>query len=438
LKNKRPLTILFIANAVSSFAQGVTMIAIPWYFNHTLKEPQLFMLAFAAINFGLIFWSLYAGDIVDGFNRKDVFLGTNFIQGLIILSVASLGFKEGDLPAGLILMVFTITFFGYYIHYPNLYAYVQEITEPEYYTKVIAYIEIIGQSVTMLAGLIGGILLNGIDIFKIIDSPFTGQPWFELTLYIKQWQLYEIILFNAIAYFASFIIIIFIRAVAIKDIVYEDEGNVMMRLKVGYDYLRSNKLVTIFALCSFSIFIIILVDMFALRSMYVQYHLLGSSIVYGFSEVLMGAGAFLAAGLIVGILSKMPIPKSIIIMIMMTTGALIWIGLNSSIFILFFLSFILGFTNAGSRIFRVSYLFRLIPNEMAGRVNSILNVIGIIIRVILIIIFSAFASGTKVTYAYLALGGYTLISGLVLIYLYKPLLKLTASINTSNEKIADK
>jgi DHA3 family macrolide efflux protein-like MFS transporter len=437
LKNKRPLTILFIANAVSSFAQGITMIAIPWYFNHTLKEPQLFMLAFAAINFGLIFWSLYAGDIVDGFNRKDVFLGSNFIQGLIILSVASLGFKEGDLPVGLILMVFTITFFGYYIHYPNLYAYVQEITEPEYYTRVIAYIEIIGQSVTMLAGLIGGVLLNGIDLFQIVDNPFTGQPWFEFNLYIKQWQLYEIILFNAIAYFVSFITIIFIRAVALKEVVHEDEGNVMVRLNIGYNYLKSHKLVTIFALCSFSIFIIILVDMFALRSMYVQYHLLGSSIVYGFSEVLMGGGAFLAAGLIVGILSKMPIPKSIIIMVMMTTAALIWMGFNDNVFILFLLSFILGFTNAGSRIFRVSYLFRLIPNEMAGRVNSILNVIGIIIRIILIVLFSAFASGTKVTYAYLALGGYTLISGLILIYLYKPLLKLTESIGTGNEKIAD-
>jgi MFS transporter, DHA3 family, macrolide efflux protein len=432
LKNKRPLTILFIANAVSSFAQGVTMIAIPWYFNHTLKEPQFYMLAFAAINIGLVFWSLYAGDIVDGFNRKDVFLGTNFILGLIILSISSLGFKEGDLPAGLILMVSTLTFFGYYIHYPNLYAYVQEITEPEYYTKVIAYIEIIGQSVTMLAGLVGGILLNGIDFFGIVDNPFTGNAWFELSFYIRQWELYEIILFNAIAYFVSFITIIFIKATALKDIIHEDEGNVMMRLKVGYNYLKSHKLVTVFALCSFSIFIIILVDMFALRSMYVQYHLLGSSIVYGFSEVLMGAGAFLAAGLIVGILSKMPIPKSIIIMVMMTTVALIWIGLNNSVVILFFLSFILGFTNAGSRIFRVTYLFRLIPNEMAGRVNSILNVIGIIIRIILIILFSAFASGVKVTYAYLALGFYTLISGLILIYLYKPLLKLTESISANN------
>jgi MFS transporter, DHA3 family, macrolide efflux protein len=409
------------------------MIAIPWYFNHTLKEPQLFMLAFAAINIGLLFWSLYAGDIVDGFNRKDVFLGTNFIQGLIILSVASLGFKEGNLPAGLILMVFTMTFFGYYIHYPNLYAYVQEITEPEYYTRVIAWIEIVGQSVTMLAGLIGGILLNGVDVFEIIDSPFSGQPWFEFNLYIRQWQLYEIILFNAIAYFVSFIIIIFIRAVELKDVVHEDEGNVMARLKVGYNYLKSNKLVTVFALCSLSIFIIILVDMFALRSMYVQYHLQRSSIVYGFSEVLMGGGAFLAAGLIVGILSRIPVPKSIIIMVMMTTAALIWMGLNTNVYILFLLSFIMGFTNAGSRIFRVTYLFRLIPNEMAGRVNSILNVIGILIRFALIIIFSAFASGTKVTYAYLALGLYTLISGLILIYLYKPLLKLTESISSGHD-----
>jgi MFS transporter, DHA3 family, macrolide efflux protein len=434
LKNKRALTVLFIANAVSSFSQGITMIAIPWYFDNTLHQAPLFLISFAVINLGVLFWGLYAGDIVDGFNRKDVFLGTNFIQGLIILSVASLGFKEGELPIVLILLVFTSTFFGYYIHYPNLYAFVQEITEPEYYTKVVAYIEIIGQSVTMLSGLIGGILLSGVDI---VNNPITGAPLKEFAVHIPRWELYEIILFNALTYFVSFITIIFIRPVALKALVHEDEGNLMARLKVGYNYLKNHKLVTVFAICSFSIFIIILVEMFALRMMYVKDYLHAGGIVYGLSEFLVGGGALLAGIMISGILSRIPPPKSIIILVMLTTAALFYLAFNVHIAMLFVLSFILGFTNAGSRIFRVSYLFRVIPNEMAGRVNSLLNVIANVIRIIFILLFSAFATGEHVVYAYLTLGVYTLVSGVILIYLYKPLLKLTQPIDTSNEKFEE-
>jgi MFS transporter, DHA3 family, macrolide efflux protein len=432
LKNKRALTVLFIANAVSSFSQGITMIAIPYYFDKTLHQAPLFLISFAVINLGVLFWGLYAGDIVDGFNRKDVFLGTNFIQGLIILSVASLGFKEGELPIVLILLVFTSTFFSYYIHYPNLYAFVQEITEPEHYTKVVAYIEIIGQSVTMLSGLIGGILLSGVDL---VNNPITGSPLNDFAIHIPKWELYEIILFNALTYFVSFITIIFIRPVSLKTVVHEDEGNLMVRLKIAYDYLKDNKLVTIFAICSFSIFIIIIVEMFALRMMYVTDYLKASGIVYGLSEFLVGGGALLAGIMISGILSRIPPPKSIIILVMLTTASLFYLAFNMHVAMLFVLSFILGFTNAGSRIFRVSYLFRVIPNEMAGRVNSLLNVIANVIRIIFILLFAAFATGENVIYAYLTLGIYTLASGVVLIYMYKPLLKLTAPIDTSKENI---
>jgi MFS transporter, DHA3 family, macrolide efflux protein len=408
------------------------MIAIPYYFDKTLHLAPLFLYSFAVINLGVLFWGLYAGDIVDGFNRKDVFLGTNFIQGLIILSVASLGFKEGELPIVLILLVFTTTFFSYYIHYPNLYAFVQEITEPEYYTKVVAYIEIIGQSVTMLSGLIGGILLSGVDL---VNNPVTGAPLNDFAIHIPKWELYEIILFNALTYFVSFITIIFIRPVSLKTVVHEDEGNLMVRLKIAYDYLKDNKLVTIFAICSFSIFIIIIVEMFALRMMYVTDYLKASGIVYGLSEFLVGGGALLAGIMISGILSRIPPPKSIIILVMLTTASLFYLTFNVHVAMLFVLSFILGFTNAGSRIFRVSYLFRVIPNEMAGRVNSLLNVIANVIRIIFILLFAVFATGENVIYAYLTLGIYTLASGLVLISLYKPLLKLTEPIDTSKENI---
>ena len=51
----------------------------------------------------------------------------------------------------------------------------------------------------------------------------------------------------------------------------------------------------------------------------------------------------------------------------------------------FFLgNFILGITNAGVRILRTTYLFKYVPNNIIGRVNSVFNSLNIMIRMILI------------------------------------------------------
>ena len=44
-----------------------------------------------------------------------------------------------------VVFVFGITIFNYNIHYPNLYAFGQEITEPKNYGKLNSYIEVQGQ-----------------------------------------------------------------------------------------------------------------------------------------------------------------------------------------------------------------------------------------------------------------------------------------------------
>ena len=52
----------------------------------------------------------------------------------------------------LVLLVFGLTIFNYNIHYPNLYAFGQEITEKKNYGKLNSYIEVQGQVTSMFAG----------------------------------------------------------------------------------------------------------------------------------------------------------------------------------------------------------------------------------------------------------------------------------------------
>jgi len=423
LKNKKALTILFVANGISGFAQGITMLSIPWYFTKN-DMSIVFIASYAVITLGSLFWGLYAGALIDGFNRKDVFLGTNFLSGLILLSVASLGYKEGVLPVSLILLVFTTTFYGYYIHYPNLYAFAQEISNPKDYTKVTSYIEIVGQSTSMASAALGGILLDGIDVIETFS--FFGMH-FSIPITIEKWELHKIFIMDGLAYFVSFALILFIKYTPARRAMEVDEGDLEDRLKLGYDYLKKNMLITVFGVCSYSIFIITLVEIFTLRPLYVYNHLQERADVLGLTELMYACGSLVSGIVIRQVMSKMPVPKSIIIFTLLTAAAFTLATFTQEVYIFYIFSFITGLTNAGARIFRVSYLFSLIPNELSGRINSIFNVINIIARMIFILVFLIpfFSVGSQITYAYLILGLFTLAAAIVLIILYKPILKLT-------------
>ncbi|MFL5728610.1 MAG: MFS transporter [Cytophagaceae bacterium] len=428
MKNKKALVLLFIANGISGFAQGITMLSIPIYFTQQ-NQSSLWIAFFGAITLGSLFWGLYAGALVDGFNRKEVFLGTNFIEGLIILSVAALGYKEGVLPMALVVLVFTATFYGYYIHYPNLYAFAQEITDPKDYTKVTSYIEVVGQSTQIGSAALGAILLAGIDkdiVFSVFNSDFS------IPFHIRKWQLHEILLMDGFTYIISFILIIFIRHKPEKNASHHetDDSDLSAQFRSGIAYLKSNPLVTIFGVCSYSIFIITLVEMFSLRSIYVLHHLHKGPDVVGFSELTYASGSLLSGFMIQKLLSSMPIPKSITLLTFLTAVAFFFCAFSHSVWLFYLLSFTMGFTNAGSRIFRVSYLFNLIPNELTGRVNSIFNVANTLFRItfIVIFVFPFFSQGSNIVYAYIILGGFTFLAGMILLFLYRRLLTLTANI----------
>ncbi|MGB3076374.1 MAG: hypothetical protein WBB36_13670, partial [Chitinophagales bacterium] len=124
--NRKALNLLFVANSISGVAQGISMIAIPWYFTSILGKPSLFSTSFVFINLFMIFWSLYAGTLIDKYNRKILSLGVSVFGAFILLAAAVIGFVYGSVPVPVVILVFGATFLIYNIHYPNLYALAQE------------------------------------------------------------------------------------------------------------------------------------------------------------------------------------------------------------------------------------------------------------------------------------------------------------------------
>ena len=387
------------------------MLAVPWYFAQQDISSQ-FNLLFGGVTFANIFWGIYAGTLVDRFNRKQLFLTTNIIEGVVLLMVAAGGWFSGSLPLFMIMVVFAVTVFGYRMHYPNLYAFAQEITRPEHYTRVTSYIEIVGQATNVIAGALAVVLLEGINI----QIPIFGQ------LIIEPWQLYEIFTLDGITYLISVALISMIRYT--PDKIFEiDKGKLTKRLKTGFRFLKEHKLVFLFGFFSHSIFVIMLVSLFTVMPMYIKNVLKSGGEVFGSMEMLYGLGA-LTAGIFIGRwTAKVPKIAVIILLIFLTTILLFLCGFIYAIPYYFLTGLVVGFANAGTRILRVSYLFNHVPNHVIGRVNSVFSVLNIIMRVIFVMLFALafFAESTNILYAYFILAAYTLLSGLVLCRYYSRL-----------------
>ena len=209
MKNKQAITLLFLANIISGLAQGISMVAIPWYFVKVVARPEVFANAYFLITFITLFWGIYAGTLVDRYSRRNLFIIINIICGLFIGSVAVFGIHTAYLSDLLVILVFGITIFNYNIHYPNLYAFGQEITEQRNYGKLNSYIEIQGQVTSVLAGAFAALLLTGTtnNVLEI------GGLTFYLPFNIEQWEIYEVFMMDAITY----LVVIFIFLLMQED-----------------------------------------------------------------------------------------------------------------------------------------------------------------------------------------------------------------------------
>ena len=398
MKNKKAIGLLFVANIISGFAQGISMIAIPWYFADILGMGGTYAKAYAILTFVSLFWGLYSGTLIDRYSRKKMFLYSNLACAFIIGSIAIYGMSFGYTPWILVIAVFGTTMFHYNVHYPNLYAFGQEITEPKNYAKLNAYIEIQGQSTSIFAGAFAAILLTGTQNGILNLMGFKIQMPFD----IKAWQIHEIFLMDAFTYILAFIIILFIKY---KPIVKKniDQGNMFSRLIKGFSFLKENSLIFIFGVCSYAIFTFLIVEMFVLVPVYVSNYLKEGGDVFASSEVYYSIGALLAGFGIRKVMVKNNIITNIIYMIIFTILGCLLLTFTKNVVIFFFVSFLIGLTNASTRILRITFLFKKVSNDIIGRTGSVFHSISIIIRTTLITCFSLsfFNVGDNIRFGYL-------------------------------------
>lgn len=418
MDNNRAIWLLLFANSVSGVAQGISMIAVPWYFTGILQQTALFGSVYFAVTLASLFWGLYAGTLIDRYNRKHIFLTIN-ASGLLLLSgIAGMGYYQSALPWWAVAAVFGITVFVYNIHYPNLYAYAQEITPKSQYGRVTSLLEIQGQITFTLAGGLAAILLNGVGS----SVSFFGDT-VQLPFSIRAWHIYEIFTINALAYAVAFAIIYRIQSlpVAQKRI---DTSSLRERLFTGMRYLRKHPLLFHFGNASLLVFLTIMIFSTYISPSYVANFLQQQGDVYALGDMAFSAGALLAGFLTTRIFGEHRAVRGIIILSALA-GLMYALMMGSRLLSVFFAAqFVIGACNAAVRIQRVTYMFHHIPNHIIGRTGSLFFVVNVVLRLLLIGLFSLPLFGGQAVIGAVGVLALVCFAGaLILLLLYRPLMQ---------------
>ena len=105
-------------------------------------------------------------------------------------------------------------------------------------------------------------------------------------------------------------------------------------------------------------------------SSYVRNFLQKSGDIYASAEIYYSFGAIFS-GILIRFFRNFKILTSIIILFVVVIIMLYLMSAYKLIWIFFIGNFVIGITNAGVRILRTTYLFKNVPNNLIGRVNSL-------------------------------------------------------------------
>jgi MFS family permease len=288
VKNSPAIVLLLLANSVSGIAQGISMIAIPWYFSSGGMSAQFSWIYFSVTLISL-FWGIYAGALVDRHSRRKLFLAINLAGLLLIGGITGWGFWANELPWFLVGLAFATTALIYNIHFPNLYAFAQEVTEPSDYGRVTSLLEVQGQITFALAGGFSALLLEGVQAGKglMVYLPLPSH-WA-----MRPWTIWEIFALDASTYLIALMLISRIRSLPSHS-GKSDTAALSERIKLGFRFLKNHPVVLQFGLLSQTVFLSILINSLQLMPLYIFRFMGKGAEVYALSDMVFSLGALLA------------------------------------------------------------------------------------------------------------------------------------------------
>ena len=384
MKNKPAILYVFLANAISGISQGMMMIAITWYINNTIDQPVLYNALFLGSSILSIVWGPYAGSLIDRYDRRKVMITINVLGGIYMMVCAATALVFDDVPIFLVCGIFIMTVVFYNVHFPNLYAFLQEIVPPASYGKITSAVEIQNQLAFVLSGGLAAVLLEGVPVHVL--EALRMQQYAHIMA--EPIALEKLIFIDGCTYLVSVLLLWKMSYVSLTE---RDKRSipVIKRLQDGLTFLKERPLIFVFGYFSHIFFASIMVCSFLILPSYIRHIVEGDAAIFGLSEGLFALGAIFAGILVDRVFRKNRLFGIILFLLL---GATIYAALffSQSAIVLLVMYLFLGMMNASTRILRTTTLFQLVPNKIIGRTNSFFGVLNTATRILFIVIVSQF------------------------------------------------
>ncbi|TYS58580.1 MFS transporter [Sutcliffiella horikoshii] len=368
---------IILANVASAIGSGITMIAIPWLLVTSDNGNEVF--GYVAICMTIINFILtpYLGYLIDKISRKKMLVSSKVVSLLALALFSGVGFLGMDYELWHYIVIFMIGSLYYTIFYPTMFALNQELFSKDQFKVLNGTMEVQGQLSSMLAGAIASVLL-------------------------LKWDLHYILLLDVCTYALAiyfFVKIPYVRKRAGGGV---SEGSRVSAF-AAIDFMKREPAMFLFLLASTLPFIGVMLTNY-LFPVYLADVLKVEGDIYGIQGMVYGLGAVLA-GIFVPVAARKFGDEKLVAatMVLFTVAISVMVYLPVGGYLFMMLLIALG--NGGARVARNAFMMERIPNEIIGRVDGLLRAVGLLLRIVLLGMFTGLVSMGQILMCFTILAG---------------------------------
>ena len=371
---------LSTANLLSSLGTGLTIFLIPWLLITGENGEQIYTYISIGTTLLIFLFTPSLGSIIDTYARKQITILCEFI-GMLLISITLIStIIQGEINFIFLILILVVQALYDNTKYSAISGWTQNIFHQNEYNKVNSILEVQGQAALMLSAGLTALIVGKIDIEYIL-------------------------FFNIITYLLA----MFFYAKLPKDhklnnnkVTNHEKNPIKSTYKdfmYSLQFIKSNKLLILFLFITTIPGIIVLVGNY-LNPIFIYTFLNEAPSVQGASSVIFAIGAMFGGILPLYLLKKKDHYTAIKITNVLFLFSFILIALFPLTGIFLASRILAGLSNSATRVLRKDVLFTTIPNHLIGRINTTLNSIGLITRLILISTFGFIIAQDNIIYGY--------------------------------------
>lgn len=346
---------LLLANITGSIGSGVTIIAVPWLLVHRPDGDALYGYATIGTTVALFLFMPYYGAWLDRHSRKTMLLAGELFGFLATLTLTLWMLGSGQVETWQLVTSYFCGMLYYTLHYPAKYAFLQQTIDRRHYQSLTGLMEVQGQTASMLAGGLAGLLIDRVPLWLILLAD-AGTYLFSFGIQ------------STLPYQATHL-----------QHAGPPPASAWHAMAEGWRWLHERARLSFFFGCTLVPFILVMVSNY-LFPVYVSGVLHAPAAVFGNGEIVFALGALLAGVFIPRIATEHGTDRTITVAMGLCLVALTLLMCWHTSASYYVALGLFGLGNAGTRVARNAAILHLVPNHVMGRVGMFFHAADRLLR----------------------------------------------------------